>query len=332
MSGINMNLPKLYFLLLAGAIALGFPNRIPAADETIGEQFAALPLFFHDAAPAKADTPADVSFNPRKYLELATALQKLGQAQAISKLRELARQPDGGKVIPLCRMLFDAKPDGEFRAPTLGKPAALPRADGKAWPREPIAIVNGIPFLVTAGYALAGKPESATDYLDYCIATCDWNKRKYIRLRASEMGNHASIGKQLNAACAKLLILTASNEKWLDQAQARFMQSQTQNWNRFLAITPADFTSRKSTLHYLLDDRFDPASVPKEHEDDFHEIIGAFVQYKYHRHDEFIYKIRFTAPDAANFQFSDGGMHGGGVATVKKKDGKWAVEEAWHIQ
>jgi hypothetical protein len=76
-----MSLLKFYFLL-ATIIALGFPNRIPAADETIEEQFAALPPFFHDGTPAaKADAPTEVSFNPRNYLELA-------------------RHPDGGKVIP----------------------------------------------------------------------------------------------------------------------------------------------------------------------------------------------------------------------------------------
>jgi hypothetical protein len=76
-------------------------------------------------------------------------------------------------------MLFQAKPGGEFRPPALGAPAHLGDTEFKAWPREPIDLVDGVPFLVVGGYMLAGSPERAERYLAYCVENCDWNTQAF---------------------------------------------------------------------------------------------------------------------------------------------------------
>jgi hypothetical protein len=47
------------------------------------------------------------------------------------------------------------------------------------WPLEPIVLFEEVPILVVKGYALRGKPESATAYLDYCVKRCRWRKARY---------------------------------------------------------------------------------------------------------------------------------------------------------
>ncbi|MDF9833138.1 hypothetical protein M2103_001360 [Ereboglobus sp. PH5-5] len=308
----------------------------PKTFAEIEELFAELPPLFHNYSE-KTKEQSEVSFDPKGYMKLAVALQKQGEEHAVSVLRKLAKRSDGSKVVALCRMLFVARKDGAFRAPMWGAPDSLPREDGKPWPLEPIAIINDIPFLVTMGYDIAGKPESASDYVEYCIAECEWNKRNYLALQIYKMRRNApTVDMEIKAACAKLLILNVPQEKWGEKEWARrwapFMRAQTKNWNRSLKIKPADFRARKNTLRYLLDDRFDLSSVPKEREDDFYEIIEAFIQGQHHRRDEFIYKIQFTSPDAAELQFSDSGMHGGGVASTRKENGKWVIGLTLYLQ
>lgn len=86
---------------------------------------------------------------------------------------------DADKVIVLCRMLFAAKPKGEFRRPGLGGPAFPGGGNPKDWPLEPIELVDGVPFLVVLGYTLGGSPEKVSSYLDYCLDNCDWTSERY---------------------------------------------------------------------------------------------------------------------------------------------------------
>jgi hypothetical protein len=76
-------------------------------------------------------------------------------------------------------MLFEAKVDGVFRRPMIGGAAFLTGAY-QDWPLEPITLFDGVPILIVRGYILRGKPESAAQYVAYCLANCRWSERRYV--------------------------------------------------------------------------------------------------------------------------------------------------------
>jgi hypothetical protein len=117
------------------------------------------------------------------YLAAAAKLRAAGQEKAVAVLRAAATDP---KVIILCRMLFTAKPKGEFRRPMIGAPFCLGGSDGKDWPLAPIEVVDGVPFLVVAGYLLGGEPETPGAYLDYCLKECAWGTAEFKPRTAAE--------------------------------------------------------------------------------------------------------------------------------------------------
>ena len=122
-----------------------------------------------------------------EYLEAARSLQALGKERACALLKELAAKEqlpkDYGwpflRTVTLCRMLFRAKPKGSFRRARIGAWVFVGKWDSDDWPLEPIAIVDGVPFLVTGGAMLGGQPEPPTSYVQYCIEECDWNDFRY---------------------------------------------------------------------------------------------------------------------------------------------------------
>jgi hypothetical protein len=120
------------------------------------------------------------------YIEAATAIQALGPKRGLIALAKFsADSPDRTmpvdmRLIILCRMLFVKRPfPGEFRRPGIGAPVFLGGTTHDDWPLEPIELVDGVPFLITMGYSLAGLPESAERYLAYCMANCDWNSFQF---------------------------------------------------------------------------------------------------------------------------------------------------------
>lgn len=114
------------------------------------------------------------------YITAAVELQNMGEQSAVSLLREYAEiGENNSKVIVLCRMLFDAEETGEFRRPLIGAALFLGNTDYSDWPREPVELVRNIPFLVVRGYFLGGLPESAIDYLEYCVQNCIWKEESY---------------------------------------------------------------------------------------------------------------------------------------------------------
>lgn len=133
------------------------------------ETFASLPQWH-----SPSGNPRMGAFDCAGYAALAASLQKAGLPQATAQLRSLAAREDGLKVVPLCRLLFKAKPGASFRGPRLGGASTCPRTDGTDWPLDPIAVIDGVPFLVAAKYGKADNPESAADYLAYCLAECEW--------------------------------------------------------------------------------------------------------------------------------------------------------------
>jgi hypothetical protein len=83
-------------------------------------------------------------------------------------------------------MLFTAKPKGEFRLPALGLAHCIGETPFEEWPLIPIAVVDGVPFVVVKGYALAGSPESALKYVRYCLKECDWSTTEFKPKSAEE--------------------------------------------------------------------------------------------------------------------------------------------------
>lgn len=118
-------------------------------------------------------------FKSRAYLALVVELQALGPEEAGRLLRQWSGREDGMKVIPLCRMLFVAREGGVFRGPRLGWGNSCPREDRADWPLEPIAVVEGIPFLVSPRHPRMEKAETGREYLEYCLGECDWAKERF---------------------------------------------------------------------------------------------------------------------------------------------------------
>src|SRR5262249_34403177 len=115
------------------------------------------------------------------YIRAAVALQSIDRATAIKRLHEMAQDPRLSITVTIiCRMLFTGRHGSfyTFRAPYIGVPSFV-RGTEADWPRWPIELVDGVPFMIVWGYTLAGLPESDESYLRYCEANCDWTGLKY---------------------------------------------------------------------------------------------------------------------------------------------------------
>ncbi len=164
-----MEMKAIMFLATCLAIAMSAPG---AADEI---------------SPATCP-PIGRDFRIAPYLELAAALQKEGRDKAVRRLRSWA---DSGKyedqVVILCRMLFEAKQGKEFRRPLIGRAAFFGGTGSADWPLEPIDLHEGVPILITRGYALGGFPEPSARYLELCTGNCKWREAPYSVRPAGEL-------------------------------------------------------------------------------------------------------------------------------------------------
>ena len=154
----------------------------------------------------------------------AIALQAMGKDAGSAALLQAASSSETNlatkfeayeKVVVLCRMVFTAKEGAEFLGILQGHTDFFGGTTYADWPLEPIEVVNGYPFWIVSGYALAGAAQPASSYVSYCIANCDWNAFRYRELSA----------KDKRAALAKLL----SSPKWkrpLDGNEEWFLSSQ----------------------------------------------------------------------------------------------------------
>lgn len=113
--------------------------------------------------------------------ELAVAANRyiaLGEERTVQELKaacEKARKPYGvdlrlsEQIGWLCRLLYAPRPGHPLRAPgfgALGLPFnTMPSAD---WPLYPLTESAGVFFILAESYSLAGVPEDAVRYLDYC--------------------------------------------------------------------------------------------------------------------------------------------------------------------
>jgi hypothetical protein len=144
------------------------------------------------------ELPVSEKYKADAYIAAAAKLQALGKEKAVALLADFGkefRSPvgydglDETRVAILCRMLFVARPNGEFRRPSLGAPLFVGPtgfkesndwpAVFKEWPLEPIELVDGVPFLVVRGHFIAGFSEPHGEYLEYCVKNCDWNPEAF---------------------------------------------------------------------------------------------------------------------------------------------------------
>jgi hypothetical protein len=137
------------------------------------------------SAPPNLPDRADFSMNPQgyradPYIRTASELQSLDRSAALTKLRAMARDShEAPRVIILSRMLFAPRPDSGLRRPMIGAAVLLGGSDYADWPKEPLEIVDGVPFLVVNGYILAGLAETPEAYLRYCETQSDWSVVRY---------------------------------------------------------------------------------------------------------------------------------------------------------
>jgi hypothetical protein len=86
----------------------------------------------------------------------------------------------------------------------------------------------------------------------------------------------------------------------------------------------------RAALLKLLHPKFVQSSVPKNRVDDFYQIVAAFARDR--SDSEFVIALEFSTADEAVLSFSDGGPHGGGTVTLKKRGDKWSVrQKAWFV-
>jgi hypothetical protein len=155
-------------------------------------------------------------FRVDPYIRTASKLQALGKDRAINYLVQFAKtRACENQVIVLSRMLFMPKGQEEFRSAGIGAADFFGGTNNKDWPLAPITLIDDIPFLITFGYSLRGKRESAESYVKYCTEKCAWSKVEY-KLKTE---------KEKQAALGKLL----ASPKWkikLDDTEKQFLSLQ----------------------------------------------------------------------------------------------------------
>jgi beta-lactamase regulating signal transducer with metallopeptidase domain len=119
-------------------------------------------------------------FDSIGYMRLADDLMALDEPRRAAALRAMANAKLEGQTIALCRMLFESKPNVEFRRPGLGEPHFVgTTTEMNDCPLEPIALAGEVPLLIVNGYTLAGPRQPAMDYLQFCLANYAWTKRNF---------------------------------------------------------------------------------------------------------------------------------------------------------
>jgi hypothetical protein len=90
------------------------------------------------------------------------------------------------------------------------------------------------------------------------------------------------------------------------------------------AIAP----ERRINLEQYLDARFEIASVPKDRDADFYQILDLFAAER--SADQFVRSVKFVSASEAKLSFS-GKPHGGGEFTFTKTKGQWTISERFWL-
>ncbi len=113
---------------------------------------------------------------------------ELGEDRAIKELKML--EEDFGASMKrgfqrnerigwVCRIVFNGARGKPLRPPMYGG-LSLPRLTMplERWPLYPVAESDGVFFVLSEGYSLAGVAERVSDYIDYCKSTGTFRKAK----------------------------------------------------------------------------------------------------------------------------------------------------------
>jgi hypothetical protein len=116
----------------------------------------------------KTPSIAGHTYQCGEMVQVVNHLRKRGKEKSLAALREyLLDGGDNDKVLVICRLLFVNPKGWEF--PILGAPVPEINEDAsKTFPLFPVAISEGVPFLLVEGYTLNGKAEPATECLKLC--------------------------------------------------------------------------------------------------------------------------------------------------------------------
>jgi hypothetical protein len=131
-------------------------------------------------------------YAPDKTLYAANILIKMGESDAYMILKSEAKKKIGGGIISvdtqirderiaiLCTLLYRTESPKPLRPPMFGGPDmpywSMKHVD---WPCFPLAISDGVPFLLVSGYDLGGVPESGSAYLKYCKKNGTFRTKAY---------------------------------------------------------------------------------------------------------------------------------------------------------
>jgi len=127
--------------------------------------------------------------------------------------QELSEDTDriNRKVCYLCRLIFTPSNSSQpLRPPRLGALSGMPYESLKPpdWSDIPFVIINDIPLSMSLGYAGAGRPESAENYLAYCKANGSF--RTKLLIKASSITASNALNQVFNSPAWKAL-------KWKDE-------------------------------------------------------------------------------------------------------------------
>ncbi len=146
------------------------------------------PVLRGEAIDLASDSLTTETYNPAKLVETANKLIDLGKDKADASLLKYAETnyAYSSYVAWLCLLVYDPKPDAGLPIPLFGAPDfpyTFPYTHGLInsvdWPRFPLTLNRGVPFLLVSGYTVGGVPESGTAYIQRCQSNGTFHAVEY---------------------------------------------------------------------------------------------------------------------------------------------------------
>jgi hypothetical protein len=143
------------------------------------------------------------------WAETANTYITMGSERAPEQVMNLVERPTEGqrhftmaRRYEMLRLLYDPKPGQTLRFAQIGALLAVPTLSmrGSSWPEMPFIMQDGVIFVASEGYTLAGVPESWTNYAAYL------KENGVFRTQLYKVPTH----RQANAAFHQLLV----SERW----------------------------------------------------------------------------------------------------------------------
>jgi hypothetical protein len=128
------------------------------------------------------------TLNCQDWAQLANQYIAYGRERAVAELTERSKRSQGpGAIINpnvrtclMARLIFEPKGKAPLREPRLGA-LNLPYMSMPVtnWPLIPFVQRNGVVFLLSESYRMAGKAETCESYLAYCVQTGRFRSAPY---------------------------------------------------------------------------------------------------------------------------------------------------------